>query len=135
VDVSILRAVNYRAASMEYSKKETISGTLVIKTMFQRSKSEGQYPMLVSDSGRDYRIHLKGNTLGDAVHLTKFDGQSVSLTGYTDNRRGHHRIVIDPDLTQSLSLQGSVIIESEEDVGSDLSPHATSRESAPGSDV
>ncbi len=91
------------------------AGLLKLETLFKGSKSEGLYPVLITEDGKRFRIHIKENQLNDSLLLANFDGQIVCLTGYVDEIKGHSRIVISSDLCQSVDVveknndQGNVL--------------------------
>ena len=91
------------------SKISEKTGLVRLETLFKGSKSEYLYPVLFAEDGEKFRIHIKGNQSKDCIPLAHLDGKKVSLTGYVDDIRGHGRIVIDPDLSQSVKIIGQNI--------------------------
>ena len=72
-------------------------GTLELKTLYKRSKSENLYPVLNCSDGHLYRIHIKGNKLNSEPISRSFIDQWVKITGHSDKIRGHLRIEIEND--------------------------------------
>jgi len=66
--------------------------------LFQGSKSEGLYPVLDTDDGRRFRVHIQGNLASDAEALSALINQRVCLHGAADDLRGHWRLLLDPKL-------------------------------------
>lgn len=73
-------------------------GQLSLALMFEGSKSEGLYPVLNTDDGRRFRVHVKGSQLPDEHVLSALMNQRVCLHGAADDLRGHWRLVLDPAL-------------------------------------
>ncbi len=67
---------------MSVGKKETITGTVIVKTICRGSKSEHEATMIKTDqSGTDFVIRVKnGNPFHDEA-LDSFVGKRVSLEG------------------------------------------------------
>jgi len=72
-------------------------GLLTIDRMFVGSKSEGLYPVLHAEDGRQYRLHYKGDLSLNEKTLSSFDGKTIQVNGHIDNLRGHWRIVLTAD--------------------------------------
>jgi hypothetical protein len=89
---------------MSNSKLVTIVGTVILDNLFKRSKSEGLYPVLICEDNMRYRIHVNGNQFKDTSLLAHLDGLTVRLTGNADDIKGHYRIVIDPDFSESIHI-------------------------------
>ncbi len=85
------------------------TGLVRLETLFKGSKSEGLFPVLITEDGEQFRIHIRGNQIRDSVSLANLDGQNVCLVGYVDDIKGHIRIVIDSDLSQSVKAIGQNI--------------------------
>lgn len=66
-------------------------GRFSFENMFEGSKSEGVYPVLLCSDSIKYRLSIKG--LIATSELDRFDGKTVQITGTADNLRGHWRIV------------------------------------------
>jgi hypothetical protein len=69
-------------------------GLLTIDRMFVGSKSEGLYPVLHTEDGRQYRLHFKGDLSLNEKTLYSYDGKTIQVNGHVDNLRGHWRIVL-----------------------------------------
>jgi hypothetical protein len=95
-------------------EKETWVGLLSMALMFEGSKSEGLYPVLDTDDGRRFRVHVKGNLLSDAEALVALMGQRVSLQGVADDLRGHWRLLLDPVLPEEVIPSVSVCSTSQD---------------------
>ena len=65
--------------------------------LFVGSKSEGLYPVLHAEDGRQYRLHYKGDLSLNEKTLSSFDGKTIQVNGHIDNLRGHWRIVLTAD--------------------------------------
>jgi hypothetical protein len=85
------------------------TGLVRLETLFKGSKSEGLFPVLITEDGEHFRIHIKGNQSKDSAPLANLDGQKVCLAGYVDDIKGHIRIVIDADLSLSVKVIGQNI--------------------------
>jgi len=70
-------------------------GHLSMDRLFVGSKSEGLYPVLHSDDGKQYRLHHKGNTSLNEKTLFHYAGKTVQVIGHVDNLRGHLRMVLE----------------------------------------
>jgi hypothetical protein len=71
-------------------------GQLSMALMFEGSKSEGLYPVLDTEDGRSFRVHVKGSQLPDEQVLSALMNQRVCLHGAADDLRGHWRLILDP---------------------------------------
>jgi len=69
-------------------------GLLTIDRMFVGSKSEGLYPVLHAEDGRQYRLHYRGDLSLNEKTLYSYDGKTIQVNGHVDNLRGHWRIVL-----------------------------------------
>jgi hypothetical protein len=74
-----------------------LAGLLSMERLFIGSKSEGLYPVLHADDGRQYRLHRKADISLDERTLSNYDGKRVEVIGQTDNLRGHWRLVLIAD--------------------------------------
>ena len=88
---------------MDAPEQGTWVGQLSMALMFEGSKSEGLYPVLDTEDGRRFRVHVKGSQQPDADVLSALMNQRVCLHGTADDLRGHWRLLLDP------SLPGEVI--------------------------
>ena len=87
---------------MSVPENATWVGQLSMALMFEGSKSEGLYPVLDTEDGRRFRVHVKGSQLPDADVLSALMNQRVCLHGMADNLRGHWRLILDPALPGEL---------------------------------
>lgn len=106
---------------MSAPEQGTWVGQLSMALLFQGSKSEGLYPVLDTDDGRRFRVHIKGNLASDAEALSALINQRVCLQGEADDLRGHWRLLLDPE------LPGEVLAT---EVSPEL-PYATPKEDTP----
>ena len=83
---------------MSVSENAAWVGQLSMALMFEGSKSEGLFPVLDTEDGRRFRVHVKGSQLPDADVLSALMGQRVCLHGAADDLRGHWRLILDPTL-------------------------------------
>jgi hypothetical protein len=83
---------------MSVPENATWVGQLSMVLMFEGSKSEGLYPVLDTEDGRRFRVHVKGSQLPDADVLSDLMNQRVCLHGAADDLRGHWRLILDPAL-------------------------------------
>jgi len=75
-----------------------LQGRLQMALLFEGSKSEGMYPVLICQDGKQYRVHIRKATPRRAgLILTAWIGQHVALEGTVDDLRGHWRLVLEPD--------------------------------------
>ncbi len=81
---------------MSVSENAAWVGQLSMALMFEGSKSEGLFPVLDTEDGRRFRVHVKGSQLPDADVLSALMGQRVCLHGAADDLRGHWRLILDP---------------------------------------
>jgi hypothetical protein len=88
---------------MSEPENATWVGHLSMVRMFEGSMSEGLYPVLDTEDGRRFRVHVKGSQLPDADVLSALMNQRVCLHGAADDLRGHWRLLLDP------SFPGEVI--------------------------
>ena len=88
---------------MSVPENATWVGQLSMALLFEGSKSEGLYPVLDTEDGRRFRVHVKGSQLPDADVLSALMNQRVCLHGAADDLRGHWRLLLDP------SFPGEVI--------------------------
>jgi len=79
-------------------------GQITFELLFINSKSEGRYPVLYCDDGIAYRIHAKGESFRQEPYLADYIGKTVQILGKADNIRGHWRIIIDPQIPDTVSL-------------------------------
>jgi hypothetical protein len=82
---------------MSEPEKTKWVGQLSVELLFQGSKSEGLYPMLDTEDGRRFRVHVQGNQLSDAEALSDLIEKRVCLNGTADDLRGHWRLTLDPE--------------------------------------
>ena len=82
---------------MNENSPEYFVGHLVFERLFIGSKSEGLFPMLHTDQGRKYRLHVKGDSFGCENSLITYSGKLIKVWGLADKVRGHWRIVLDGD--------------------------------------
>lgn len=93
----------------------SLTGTLLIERLYLRSKSEGSYPVLVTEAGRRYRVFVFGSNVS-AELLKPYEKRVVTIIGLVDNLRGHWRIgtelknvvVLKDELAQEVSETGVV---------------------------
>ncbi len=83
---------------MSVPENATWVGQLSMALLFEGSKSEGLYPVLDTEDGRRFRVHVKGGQLHDADALSTLMNQRVCLHGAADDLRGHWRLILDPAL-------------------------------------
>jgi hypothetical protein len=83
---------------MSVPENATWVGQLSMALLFEGSKSEGLYPVLDTEDGRRFRVHVKGSQLPVAPALAPLLNQRVCLNGKADDLRGHWRLILDPDL-------------------------------------
>jgi hypothetical protein len=84
----------------------TLQGQLTMALLFEGSKSEGLYPVLVCAEGRQYRVHVRKTPVRQlAKPLIPLLDQHVVLTGVADDLRGHWRLVLEPDFSAQLLAQ------------------------------
>jgi len=81
-----------------------MEGLISLDTLYVGSKSEALYPVLTSHDGSRYRIHIEGNEIADAPFLAHLDGRLVEMFGRVDDIKGHKRILIAPNLKESITL-------------------------------
>jgi hypothetical protein len=81
---------------MSVPQNATWVGHLSMALMFEGSKSEGLYPVLDTEDGRRFRVHVKGSQQPDADVLSALMNQRVCLYGAADDLRGHWRLILDP---------------------------------------
>ena len=81
---------------MSVPENATWVGQLSMALMFEGSKSEGLYPVLDTEDGRRFRVHVKGSQLPDEQLLSALMNQRVYLHGAADDLRGHWRLILDP---------------------------------------
>ena len=81
---------------MSVPENTTWVGQLSMAVMFEGSKSEGMYPVLDTEDGRRFRVHVKGSQRPDADVLSALINQRVCLNGVADDLRGHWRLILDP---------------------------------------
>ena len=94
---------------MSVPENATWVGQLSMALMFEGSKSEGLYPVLDTEDGRSFRVHVKGSQLPDEQVLSALMNQRVCLHGAADDLRGHWRLILDPALPgEVLSSQASL---------------------------
>jgi len=79
-----------------------ITGLITMDRLFIGSKSEGLYPVLYGDDGRQYRLHDKLNHSMDEKGFSKFNGKLVQVCGFADNQRGHWRFVLENGISSVL---------------------------------
>lgn len=72
-------------------------GLLTMDRLFVGSKSEGLYPVLHAEDGRQYRLHYKGDLSLNEKTLSSYIGKTIQVVGHVDNLRGHWRIVLTAD--------------------------------------
>ncbi|TRZ76617.1 MAG: hypothetical protein D4R94_04565 [Chitinophagaceae bacterium] len=72
-------------------------GVIRMDRLFVGSKSEGLYPVLHAENGKQFRLHHKGDISMNEKMLSSYDGKTVQITGNVDNLRGHWRIVLAPE--------------------------------------
>ena len=81
---------------MSVPENATWVGQLSMALLFEGSKSEGLYPVLETEDGRRFRVHVKGSQMPDADVLSALMNQRVCLHGAADDLRGHWRLILDP---------------------------------------
>lgn len=72
-------------------------GYLSMDLMFVGSKSEGLYPVLHANDGKQYRLHHKGDISLNEKTLANYEGKTVQVIGNVDKLRGHLRLVLAAD--------------------------------------
>jgi hypothetical protein len=82
---------------MNEKKPSHLIGLLTMDRLFAGSKSEGLYPVLHAEDGRQYRLHYKGDLSLNEKTLSSYDGKTIQVNGDVDNLRGHLRIVLTAD--------------------------------------
>lgn len=92
------------------SKMGSWVGRFSFENMFEGSKSEGVYPVLLCADSVVFRIYIKD--LEDISALDFYEGKIVKITGTADNLRGHWRIVTK---LGSIALQEAGDTEAPED--------------------
>jgi hypothetical protein len=93
---------------MNEKKPSHLIGLLSMDRLFVGSKSEGLYPVLHAEDGRQYRLHYKGDLSLNEKTLSSYDGKSIQVNGHVDNLRGQWRIVLTAD-NLPLVIDGSAI--------------------------
>ena len=82
-------------------------GQIRIELLFKGSKSEALYPVLHCEDGKNYRLHIKGNAGSDNALLESWIDSNVKVVGEVDDLRGHWRILLEPNLEESISLMSA----------------------------
>ena len=82
---------------MNEKKPSYLIGLLTMDRLFVGSKSEGLYPVLHAEDGRQYRLHYKGDLSLNEKTLSSYDRKTIQVNGDVDNLRGHLRIVLTAD--------------------------------------
>ena len=77
-------------------------GQLTLDLLFKQSKSEGYYPVLHCDDGNDYRVHTKSEFFKQESYLMNYIDKYVHVIGDLDDIRGPYRIIIDPEVVDSI---------------------------------
>ena len=103
-------------------------GLLSMERLFVGSKSEGLYPVLYSDDGKQYRLHRKADISLDERTLSNYDGKIVQVIGLADNLRGHWRFVLTagtlPRVLEAAPIQSNVYAQGTSEGASDPIPTA-----------
>jgi len=101
-------------------------GHLSMDRLYVGSKSEGLYPVLHSDDGKQYRLHHKGNMSVNEKTLFHYAGKTVQVIGNVDNLRGHWRMVLEanclPLVLGTPSMPSNLISELTSEEVSDAGP-------------
>jgi hypothetical protein len=101
-------------------------GHLSMDRLYVGSKSEGLYPVLHSDDGKQYRLHHKGNMSLNEKTLFHYAGKTIQVIGDIDNFRGHWRMVLEanclPLVLGAPSMPSNLISEEVSDAGSEVAP-------------
>jgi hypothetical protein len=82
---------------MNENNPSCLVGLLSMERLFLGSKSEGLYPVLHANDGKQYRLHRKTDLSLDEKTLSDYDGKRVQVIGNADNLRGHWRLVLAVD--------------------------------------
>lgn len=104
--------------------RETKIGRISLDLLFKGSKSEAIYPVLHCEDGETYRLHVKGNEAADAPLFEHLNGLKVEVSGEADNLRGHWRMLLEPNLDESVHVEVDVADASDpiEEPTSDATP-------------
>ena len=113
---------------MNENPPSCLAGLLSMERLFIGSKSEGLYPVLYSDDGKQYRLHRKADISLDERTLSNYDGKIVQVIGLADNLRGHWRFVLTagtlPRVLEAAPIQSNVYAQGTSEGASDPIPTA-----------
>ena len=107
-------------------------GLLTMDRLFVGSKSEGLYPVLHAEDGRQYRLHYKGDLSLNEKTLSSYVGKTIQVNGHVDNLRGQSRIVLTADNLPLLIEESLIAAQLASDATSEVAAEGTSKtEAAP----
>ena len=107
-------------------------GLLTMDRLFVGSKSEGLYPVLHAEDGRQYRLHYKGDLSLNEKTLSRYDGKTIQVNGHVDNLRGQSRIVLTADNLPLLIEESLLAAQLASEATSEVAAEGTSKtEAAP----
>ena len=111
---------------MNDNNPSCLVGLLSMERLFLGSKSEGLYPVLHANDGKQYRLHRKTDlSLAEKI-LSDYEGKRVQVIGNADNLRGHWRLVLAadslPQVLEVVSIYSHVSAGGDSQAASDPTP-------------